>query len=615
MPFSERSRACASCLGLVAVVAAVFGRAAGHQFVNYDDQSYILENPHVLAGISIDGVKWAFTHIHSQNWHPLTTLTHMLDCSLYGINPAGPHAENVALHAIASALLVLVLRAMTGAVWRSAFVAALFAIHPLRVESVAWVSERKDVLSALFFMLTLGAYAWYARSRAAGRMVLVALFLALGLMAKPMLVTTPLVLLLLDIWPLNRISFDRLFASSRRPILEKLPLFVISAASCAATISAQRIAIGTTVYLPLRWRLNGTIDSYVQYLKQLVWPVDLVPFYPHVEGSIATWWLALEAALLVAITLAVFLTRRSRPYQLVGWLWYLITLLPVIGIVQVGLQGHADRYTYLPHIGLLLGATWSIADAMRAFAWRKIILIPSAAAAIVALAILSWRQTGVWRDTETLWRHTLAIDPNNDVAHAGLGGILVAQGQVAAGIAHYDRALEIRPGNAAAENGLAVAYTVQNRPQDAIEHWKKMLEVLPDNVDAHVSLGLLYAGQVRIREALAEWELALRYDETNAAAANNIAWVLATSPDPALRDGTRAIELAQIAVRSTNGKSVLQLQALAAAYAEAGKFEEALATVERIRQLAPELGEQDKLVDLDAWAAKFRSGVAIRDRR
>ena len=615
MKFSERSRAFAICLGLVAIVAAVFGRAVGYQFVNYDDQSYILENPHVLAGISIDGVKWAFTHIHSQNWHPLTTLTHMLDCSLYGINPAGPHAENVALHAIASALLFLVLRAMTGAVWRGAFVAALFAIHPLRVESVAWVSERKDVLSALFFMLTLGAYAWYARSRTTGRMVVVALFLALGLMAKPMLVMTPLVLLLLDIWPLNRISFDRLFASSRRPILEKLPLYVLSAASCAATISAQRIAIGTTVYLPLRWRLNGTIDSYVQYLKQLVWPVDLVPFYPHVEGSIATWWLAVEAVIIVAITVVVFLTRRSRPYQLVGWLWYLITLLPVIGVVQVGLQGHADRYTYLPHIGLLLGATWSIADAMRAFAWRKIILILLVAAAIVGLAILSWRQTGVWRDTETLWRHTLAIDPDNDVAQAGLGGILVAQGQVAAGIAHYDRALDIRPGNAAAENGLAVAYTLQNRPQDAIEHWKKMLEVLPDNVDAHVSLGLLYAGQVRIREALEEWELALRYDETNAAAANNIAWVLATSPDPALRDGTRAVELAQIAVRSTNGKSVLQLQALAAAYAEAGKFGEALATVERTRQLAQELGEHDKLADLEAWTEKFRSGSAIRDRR
>ena len=615
MKFSERSRTFAICFGLIAIVAAAFGRAVGHQFVNFDDQSYILENPHVLAGISIDGVKWAFTHIHSQNWHPLTTLTHMLDCSLYGVNPVGPHAENVALHAIASTLLFLVLRALTGAIWRSAFVAALFAIHPLRVESVAWVSERKDVLSALFFMLTLGAYAWYARSRSAGRMVMVALFLALGLMAKPMLVTTPLVLLLLDIWPLKRISFDRLFASSRRPVLEKLPLFALAAASCAATLWAQHLAIGTTGYLPLRWRFNGTIDSYVQYLKQLVWPVDLIPFYPHVEGAIATWWLALEAALLVAMTVAVFLTRRSRPYQLVGWCWYLITLLPVIGIVQVGLQGHADRYTYLPHIGLLLGATWSIADAMRAFAWRTTILIPSTAAAIVGLAILSWRQTRVWHDTETLWRHTLAIDPDSDVAHAGLGGILVAQGQVAAGIAHFDRALAIRPGNAAAENGLAVAYTLQNRPQDAIEHWKKMLEVLPDNVDAHVSLGLLYADQVRMREALDEWELALRYDETNAAAANNIAWVLATSPNPVLRDGTRAVELAQIAVRSTNGRSILQLRALAAAYAEAGKFEDAIATVERTGRLADELGEHDKQAELDAWVAKFRNGVAIRDRR
>lgn len=609
----ERSRATtfAICFAIAALVGIVFGRTVHHQFINYDDLLYVLENPHILAGLSFDGVKWAFTHIHSQNWHPLTTVSHMMDCSLYGVNPAGPHLENVALHAMAALLLFLVLQSMTGTRWQAAFVAAVFAIHPLRVESVAWVSERKDVLSALFFMLTLAAYVWYARDRRASRMLLVAVFLALGLMSKPMLVTTPVLLLLLDVWPLKRIEFGRFWSSSWRPFLEKLPLLALSAASCVATITAQRIAIGTTEYLPLRWRLNGAVDSYAQYLKQLLWPVDLLPFYPHVESRIANWWLACEAALLIAITLAVFLTRRTRPYQFVGWFWYLVTLIPVIGLVQVGLQGHADRYTYVPHIGLLVGLVWTIADASSRFPWRRYLLIPTATVTLAALALLAWRQTGYWHDTETLWSHTLAIDPDNDVAHAGLGGILAVHGQTAAAVAHFNRALEIRPGNAAAENGLAVAYTQQEHSDEAIEHWQKMLDLLPDNIDARINLGLLYAKQSRMRDALDQWQLALKYDDTNAAAANNVAWVLATSPDPALRDGKRAVEVAQTAVRSTGGKSPLQLQTLAASFAEAGRFDDAVATAERARRLVERPDETSRL---DSWIVQFRNGEPIRDR-
>src|ERR1041384_5942484 len=352
------------CLGLMAITWAVFGQTLTHDFVNFDDHVYVYENPLVIKGFSAEGMIAAFTHTHARNWHPLTTLSHMLDCQLYGLDAGSHHLTNVILHTISVLLLFLVLKQMTDGLWQSAFVAALFAIHPLHVESVAWIAERKDVLSAVFFMLTLGAYFRYVRAPSLTRYATISIFFALGLMSKPMLVTVPLVLLLFDYWPLRREqSWPKLLA-------EKISLFVLSAASCFITLFVQR---GNTAIdqLPFQWRLNNAIVSYVVYLWPVIWPVNLAVFVPHPNDSLSLWQIVGALLLLGAITCSVIMLRRTRPYLCVGWLWYVIMLLPVIGLVQVGEQARADRYTYLPQIGLCIAATWLIVDLARHWRWRR----------------------------------------------------------------------------------------------------------------------------------------------------------------------------------------------------------------------------------------------------
>src|SRR6202171_2658649 len=429
---------------LVALVWSVFGQTVRFGFVNYDDPLYILQNPNVRSGLSWHGVAWAFTHIHSQNWHPLTSISHMLDCQLFGLNAGAHHFVNVLLHTIATVVLFFALNKMTASRWRSAFATALFAIHPLRVESVAWIAERKDVLSGVFFAGTLAAYACYVRQPTKRRYLLALLLFAFGLMSKPMLVTLPIILVLLDYWPLQR--FNETPQAFRRLLIEKIPFVLLSAASCVATLVVQNLALGTTANLPLRWRITNALVSYAEYLRQFIWPVGLSPFYVHPENRLPGWEIVLACTLLLAISALAIQQRRKRPYLIVGWLWYLVMLLPVIGIIQVGLQGHADRYTYLPQIGLCLAITWTVGDLLGQKRARFLVSL-AAAGLIVALAFLAWRQTSYWRDTESLWRHALTVDPNNDVAHAGLAGILLTRGQTSEAIEHYERAIALRPGN------------------------------------------------------------------------------------------------------------------------------------------------------------------------
>ena len=352
------------CLGLVAVTWAVFGQTLAHDFVNFDDHVYVYENPLVVRGLSTEGIIGAFTHTHARNWHPLTTISHMLDCQLYGLNAGGHHLTNVILHTISVLLLFLVLKQMTGALWQSAFVAALFAIHPLHVESVAWIAERKDVLSAVFFMLTLAAYARYARAPSAPRYLLVALLFACGLMSKPMLVTLPFVLLLLDYWPLGRLGGQKSEVGSRlrRLITEKIPLFALSALSCIATLLTQRQGPSAIDQLPFLWRLNNTFVSYVTYIWQMLWPARLAVFYPHPNDRLPLVEVTVAIAFLVGVSLLIIYLRRTKPYLVTGWFWYLGMLVPVIGLVQVGEQAHADRYTYLPQIGLYIMIAWTVGD-------------------------------------------------------------------------------------------------------------------------------------------------------------------------------------------------------------------------------------------------------------
>ena len=364
------------CACLFVLTWVVFGQTLRYDFVNYDDPRYVYQNTRITSGINVANVAWAFSHIHSENWHPLTTITHMLDCQLHGLNASWHHFTNVLLHSFAVVLLFVALERMTGALWRSAFVSAVFAVHPLHVESVAWIAERKDVLSAFFFMLTLLAYLHYTRAPSIGRYLTVALVVALGLMSKPMLVTLPFVLLLLDYWPLERFETRRSNSGRRlsQLVLEKIPLIALSAASSIVTFLAQRGAIGWTEQLPVSARISNALVTYVIYIRQMFWPAGLAVFYPHPENRLPVLEISLAFIVLVGITSAAFVFRKKAPYFITGWLWYLVMLVPVIGLVQVGWQGHADRYTYLPQIGLYIAVTWAVTDFTRSWRFQRMAL-------------------------------------------------------------------------------------------------------------------------------------------------------------------------------------------------------------------------------------------------
>jgi tetratricopeptide (TPR) repeat protein len=636
----------AICAALVAIAWAVFGQTIGHQFINYDDPLYVLDNAHVRAGLTWHGIVWAFTHVHSQNWHPLTSISHMLDCQLFGVNPGAHHFVNVLLHSAGAVLLFLLLEQMTsgqsraGTIWASAFVAAIFAVHPLHVESVAWIAERKDVLSGVFFMLTLGSYGWYARRPSLGRYVTMSILFACGLMSKPMLVTVPFVLLLLDYWPLNRgpafakapareeeVSLLRAKAATAAArgqkaeagfkkqkwlnlFMEKIPLFALSAGSILATLWAQNFALGSTEYLPLKWRITNAIVTYFDYVRQMFWPVDLIPFYVHPENRLEMWRLLLAAITLIAITATVFARRRQNPYLIVGWFWYIVMLVPVIGIIQVGLQGRADRYTYLPQIGLCIAIVWLVRDLTKDWRHQRAILAAAAAIVVGGLSILSWRQTTHWRDTETLWSYTLSVTPDSDVAHAGLAGILFVRGQSDEAIRHYERALSLRDGNVAAHYGLGKALAAERKTDEAIFHFQKALSIQPDNIAATNDLGVMFASKGEITNAIAAWRQTLSFDPDNADAANDLAWVLATAADAELRDGGEAVELAQRAIRS-GGENPVVLRSLAAALAETDQFTEAAAMAERGKALAEAGGDRAMAESLRHCAELFRRGEKL----
>jgi hypothetical protein len=385
----------------------VFGQTLGYGFVNYDDADYVYENPKITGGLNVASIVWAFTHIHSLNWHPLTTITHMLDCQLYGLKAGGHHFSNVLLHTIGVVLLFIVLQRMTGALWRSAFVAALFAIHPLHVESVAWVSERKDVLSGVFFMLTLLAYVHYVRAPSIWRYLTVAFVFGLGLLSKAMLVTLPFVLFLLDYWPLGRIGNVRPAARFQlvKLVFEKILLLELSAVSSVVTFLAQRVAttsIGEP-YPPILTQINYSLVSYVFYVWQMFWPANLQRIYHQLENR-PLWVGILAATILVGITIAAIILRKNTPYLITGWLWYLGMLIPITGL-GLGGVAHADRYTYLPQIGLYIAGTWAVVDLTASWRRQRLVL---GSAALLVIGVLSWSariQTSYWRDTETLFKH------------------------------------------------------------------------------------------------------------------------------------------------------------------------------------------------------------------
>ena len=653
---------------LVAVVWLVFSRTIGYDFVNYDDHVYVYQNPIASAGLTLHGIVWAFAHTHARNWHPLTTLSHMLDCQIFNLKPGGHHFTNILLHTLAVLLLFFALRKMTGTVWRSAFVAAVFAIHPLHVESVAWVAERKDVLSALFFMVTLAAYTSYLRQPSLGRYLMVSVFFACGLMSKSMLVSVPVVLLLLDYWPLargQRVEGRRQRSEVRGQrseirslIIEKLPLFALSILCGVVTFLIQERSAGSLEQLPLGWRINNAIVSAVTYIWQMFWPTGLAVFYPHPEDRLAIWQVALALGLLIAITGLAFIYRKTRPYLLVGWLWYLVMLLPVIGIVQVGLQGHADRYTYLPHIGLYVALTWLIADVFSPVRYRRAGLAAAGITALVALSACAWNQTSYWRNSEALWTRALAVTNDNETAHTNFGMLLSREGQIDEAISHFQTALQIVSKSGEAHYGLtraiiycdlANAFVRTGRIEEAITDLEKAVELQPNYADAHYNLGsvLLQKGEIdraiaqwqttlsinpndgeahtalgnallqkgQLREAIVHYQAALEIEPLAVLPLNNLAWVLSTSDDTEFRNGSRAVELAERAVQLSQAQNPRFIRTLAAAYAADGRFSDASEAAERALSLAREQNNFDLARAIQKDVDLYRDNLPLRNRR
>ena len=530
----------AICAALIAITWAVFGQTVGHDFVNFDDPIYVSENDHVRAGLSWQGVAWAFTHIHSHNWHPLTTISHMLDCQLFGLKPGAHHFVNVLLHSATAALLFFLLAQFTGspsspqdesvsprrpdrtgAIGSSAFVAAVFAIHPLHVESVAWISERKDVLSGLFFVLTLLAYFYYTRKPNIGRYLSVSILFACGLMSKPMLVTLPVILLLLDYWPLKRLSGP----SARRVLVEKIPLVILSIASAVGTLVAQNEGIGLVrlEVLPLTWRITNALVACLVYIWQMIWPANLALAYHH-PGKLPLWQVAGAAALLVAVTLGVFALRKRSPYLVVGWLWYLVMLVPVLGLIQVGGQAHADRYTYLPQIGLSLAVTWGVVDLARFWRYYGAILGAAAAIIISALALRAANQVWYWHDSERLWRHALTVTTENDVAHLGLGQLLLDQERLDDAITELQIVVARHPNDVDARLKLASALSEKKgRMNDAIAQYEAAAKIGAPDPDVETTLANLLLEQGRMEEAIRYYRDVVRLQPSSARAHYNLA--------------------------------------------------------------------------------------------
>jgi Flp pilus assembly protein TadD len=510
-------------VGLVLLNVFVYAAVVQHQLVNWDDPDYVSQNRHVAAGLSAAAVRWAFTTGHSANWHPLTWLSHMLDATLFGANAGGYHVTSVLLHLASTLLLFAVLRAATGALWRSGVVAALFAVHPAHVESVAWIAERKDVLSAFFFMLALHAYVRHTRTPRLGSYVALVGWFALGLLSKPMVVTLPFVLLLLDVWPLRR----RETRSWPALVREKLPLFALALASSIVTFVVQ--SRGDAVYgldeRPLGARVAEALGAYVTYLRVLVWPARLAVVYPYPPAA-SLWRLALIAVLLAGITSIAVRYRKSRPYMLMGWLWYLGMLVPVIGLVPIGSQATADRYTYLPFIGLFILVVWAGADVIANWAGGRSVLVAASVIAIGGCAVTARLQVQHWADSETLWRHALAVTEGNWRAHSNLGNALSESGRVPEAIVEYNEALALRPSFAEAHNNLANALASQGRRADAIGHYREAVRLRPADPLAHNGLGSVLEDAGRLDEAIAQYKEALRLDPDFAEAHNNLGAVL-----------------------------------------------------------------------------------------
>jgi tetratricopeptide (TPR) repeat protein len=609
------------CGCLLLAVGLVFGQTVRHEFIPHDDNSFVYENPHATTGLTLPGLWWALTDGTFGEWTPLSSLSHMLDCQLYGVNPAGHHLTNVLLHAASSVLLFLALLRMTRELWPTAWVAAVFAIHPLHVESVAWVAERRDVLSGLFFMLTLGAYALYAERPSLARYLAVAGCLALGLMSKPIIVTTPFVLLLLDYWPLGRFRpatdvrpqagsswwFDR-WPIGWRLLAEKVPLLALSATSCAITLSTHAsIGHNPADRLPLATRLANAVVSYAAYLGQSLFPIRLAHLYPHLGNRLPMAWAVEALVLLVAITAACAYCWRSRPYLLVGWLWFLGMLVPVIGLVVAVLESRADRYTYLSQIGLSIAVAWSgwsiyrSRQARRPMLWRRWTLAIVSGGAVLVLATLAWRQASYWRNSETLWTQTLASTGQNFFASYSLGYTYASQGKNEEAIPHLRDALAspsiTRFLTADCHDFLAAILAKQGQTDEALAQLEQAIRVFPESATFHSRLAVELKRQGKFDRAIDEWRQVVRLNPNSPQPRVGLANTMLANGETA-----RAIHECREVLKD-EPDTIEAIFVLATALAAEGKAEEAIPALQRALQIDPQ-----------SAPVHFRLGLALNDQ-
>ena len=536
---TERKVRWTLCILLIMATLAIYYHAIRNPFVNYDDWGYVTENRHVQQGISRDTLRWALTATEEDNWHPLTWMSHALDCQLFGLNATGHHLTSVILHVINAALLFFMLMRVTGARWRSLLVGALFALHPINVESVAWVAERKTVLSMFFFLASLGAYGWYARKPALSRYATVCVLFTLGLSAKPMIVTLPCVLLLMDFWPLGRVhgrsSPSAVFQIPQfrftRIVIEKIPLFVLSAASSLVTVIAQRGAIRTNESYPFLIRLANAVYAYAMYLGKTVWPVRLGSFYPYQGEKLSGWTIVLCLAILGVVTWFVW-RNRSRAYLPVGWFWFLGTMIPMIGLVQVGDQAMADRYAYLPLVGLFVTIVWLsgdlLADEQLSAHWAA----AASGIAICALALLTWRQIGVWTSSFNLWSHALNVTTDNYMAEDYVGTALLVKAYEQHGqrysdeaLVHFQNAARINPRDAISHLNLGADFQERGQIPEAIEQYQTVLNITQDprlTEKVYVDLGAAYHQLGDLEKSQQFYQAVLKIDPHNRTVFENL---------------------------------------------------------------------------------------------
>jgi tetratricopeptide (TPR) repeat protein len=640
------------CLFLVVTTLAVYWQVSNYEFLNYDDDLYISKNYHVKAGLNMSGLIWSFTTAKMNYWLPLTWLSHMLDFQLYGMNAGGHHMTSLLFHIINTLLLFFLFKRMTGDIWKSAFASALFALHPLHVESVAWVAERKDVLSTFFWLLTMMAYCRFVEKPVLTRYFILLLFFVLGLMSKPMLVTLPFVLLLMDFWPFGRLQLGQVIQTDvvqtqKTSILyligEKVPLFLLTAvASVAAYITQKKGgALARMDFALFKIQIANALVSYVSYIKKMIWPSQLAVFYPQ-PGTLQISKSVGAGLLLIALTVFVVNFWRRFPYLFVGWFWYIGTLVPVIGLVKVGGFAMADRYTYIPLIGLFIIIAWFIPDLVALRSHRKVLLATFAMLYLSVLMALTWKQVRYWENSTALFNHTLNVTTGNSLAHMKLGEALAEHNKNAEAIRHYLEALRINPdfvqvhfnlgdvhaslGNfedavyyynealqkkpdfAKAHNNLGNAMARQGNSEAAVYHYNEALKINPNYAGAYYNLGKIAANQGKIEEAILHYRKVLLLNPIMKEALYNLSWTLATHENDKIRNGEEAVKLAEKLCKITQYNQPLALDALAAAYAETGQFDAAVLTAQNALKLALVFGPEELVLGLKRRLLVYETG-------